>query len=75
MALRRRASEDKPLKGARIVGCTHVNAQTAVLIETLSELGAKVRKCVDYRVWYLCGLSPMLLLMSSLFAVRVFGVQ
>ena len=30
MALRRRASEDKPLKGARIVGCTHINAQTAV---------------------------------------------
>lgn len=43
IALRRRAAEDKPLKGAKIVGCTHVNAQTAVLIETLAELGAKVR--------------------------------
>ncbi|KAK7590245.1 hypothetical protein V9T40_001858 [Parthenolecanium corni] len=43
MALRKRAAEDKPLKGAKIVGCTHVNAQTAVLIETLAELGAKVR--------------------------------
>lgn len=42
MALRKRAAEDKPLKGAKIVGCTHVNAQTAVLIETLAELGAKV---------------------------------
>lgn len=30
MALRRRASEDRPLKGAKIVGCTHINAQTAV---------------------------------------------
>ena len=30
MALRKRASEDRPLKGAKIVGCTHINAQTAV---------------------------------------------
>lgn len=43
MALRKRASEDKPLKNAKIVGCTHINAQTAVLIETLAELGASVR--------------------------------
>lgn len=43
MALRKRASEDKPLKNAKIVGCTHINAQTAVLIETLVELGASVR--------------------------------
>lgn len=43
MALRRRAENDKPLKGARVVGCTHVNAQTAVLIETLTHLGASVR--------------------------------
>lgn len=34
---------DKPLKGARIVGCTHINAQVAVMIETLVSLGAKVR--------------------------------
>ena len=33
MALRRRASEDRPLKGAKIVGCTHINAQTAVSID------------------------------------------
>lgn len=43
MALRKRASDDKPLKNARIVGCTHINAQTAILIETLVELGASVR--------------------------------
>ncbi|XP_071533628.1 adenosylhomocysteinase-like 1 isoform X3 [Panulirus ornatus] len=43
MALRKRAADDKPLKGAKIVGCTHINAQTAVLIETLVELGASVR--------------------------------
>jgi len=43
MALRQRAKDDKPLKGARIVGCTHINAQTAVLVETLVYLGAQVR--------------------------------
>ncbi|TGZ57479.1 Adenosylhomocysteinase [Temnothorax longispinosus] len=43
MALRKRAADDKPLKNAKIVGCTHINAQTAVLIETLVELGAQVR--------------------------------
>ena len=42
---RKRASGDKPLNGAFIVGCTHVTAQAAVLIETLVELGAKVRWC------------------------------
>ena len=30
MALRKRATLDKPLKGAKVVGCTHINAQTAV---------------------------------------------
>jgi len=43
MALRNKAKEDKPLTGARIVGCTHINAQTAVLIETLVALGAQCR--------------------------------
>lgn len=32
MALRRRAGDDKPLKLAKIVGCTHINAQTAVSV-------------------------------------------
>ncbi|XP_040579552.1 adenosylhomocysteinase-like 1 [Lepeophtheirus salmonis] len=43
MALRNKAKDDKPLSGAKIVGCTHINAQTAVLIETLIALGAQVR--------------------------------
>lgn len=43
MALRRRYAKSKPLKGARIAGCLHMTIQTAVLIETLVELGAKVR--------------------------------
>lgn len=43
MALRKRAQGDKPLNGAKIVGCTHITAQTAVLIETLVALGAQVR--------------------------------
>lgn len=43
MALRNKAKDDKPLTGARIVGCTHINAQTAVLIETLIALGAQVK--------------------------------
>ena len=40
--------EDKPLTGARIVGCTHINAQTAVLIETLVALGAQVSSIIYY---------------------------
>jgi adenosylhomocysteinase len=43
MALRAEYGEQKPLKGARIVGCLHMTIQTAVLIETLVELGATVR--------------------------------
>jgi len=43
LSLRERAKQDAPLKGARIIGCTHINAQTAVMIETLVALGAKVR--------------------------------
>ncbi|KAG1663085.1 Adenosylhomocysteinase 3 [Nymphon striatum] len=43
MALRTRAMEDKPLKGSKIVGCSHINAQTAVLMETLLKLGAEIR--------------------------------
>uniref|UniRef100_A0A8C5R218 Adenosylhomocysteinase like 2 n=1 Tax=Leptobrachium leishanense TaxID=445787 RepID=A0A8C5R218_9ANUR len=43
MALRKRAQGEKPLSGAKIVGCTHITAQTAVLIETLGALGAQCR--------------------------------
>ncbi|MEM9936040.1 MAG: adenosylhomocysteinase, partial [Bacteroidota bacterium] len=42
MALREEYGEEKPLKGARIAGCLHMTIQTAVLIETLVELGAEV---------------------------------
>ena len=43
MALREEYSGKEPLKGARILGCLHMTIQTAVLIETLVELGAEVR--------------------------------
>jgi adenosylhomocysteinase len=43
MALREEFGKKKPLKGARIAGCLHMTIQTAVLIETLIELGAEVR--------------------------------
>ncbi len=42
MSLRKQYGESKPLKGARIAGCLHMTIQTAVLIETLVELGADV---------------------------------
>ncbi len=42
MALRHEFGAQKPLKGARIAGCLHMTIQTAVLIETLVELGAEV---------------------------------
>lgn len=43
MSIRRKYSAEKPLKGARITGSLHMTIQTAVLIETLAELGAEVR--------------------------------
>lgn len=43
MALRTEFAEKQPLKGARISGCLHMTVQTAVLIETLTALGAQVR--------------------------------
>ena len=43
MALREQYGESKPLKGAKIAGCLHMTIQTAVLIETLTALGAEVR--------------------------------
>ena len=42
MSLRKEYGPSKPLKGARIAGCLHMTIQTAVLIETLTELGAEV---------------------------------
>ena len=43
MALREKYGPSQPLKGARIAGCLHMTIQTAVLIETLTALGAEVR--------------------------------
>jgi len=43
MSLRTKHAGQNPLKGARIVGCLHMTIQTAVLIETLTDLGAEVR--------------------------------
>ena len=43
MSLREEFGTSKPLKGARIAGCLHMTIQTAVLIETLIELGAEIR--------------------------------
>jgi adenosylhomocysteinase len=43
MALREKYGKTKPLKGARIAGCLHMTIETAVLMETLIELGAEVR--------------------------------
>ncbi|MBK5721094.1 adenosylhomocysteinase [Dysgonomonas sp. Marseille-P4677] len=45
MALRQKYGATKPLKGARIMGSLHMTIQTAVLIETLKELGADIRWC------------------------------
>ena len=42
MALRAKLKKEKPLKGARIAGCLHMTIQSAVLIETLIDLGAEV---------------------------------
>ena len=43
LALRRKYAGEQPLKGAKILGCIHMTIQTAVLIETLTALGAEVR--------------------------------
>ena len=43
MGLRRKYAASQPLKGAKIIGCIHMTIQTAVLIETLTALGAEVR--------------------------------
>ena len=43
MSIRQEYSASQPLKGARIAGCLHMTIQTAVLIETLTALGAEVQ--------------------------------
>ena len=69
MALRKRAEADKPLKDARIVACTHITAQTAVLIETLLALGARVRwaACNIYSTQVSAALHPAFVLRFSVY--------
>ena len=55
MAIREEFSAKKPLKGARITGSLHMTIQTAVLIETLKELGAEV-------TWSSCNIFSKILL-------------
>ena len=43
MSIRAEYGKEQPLKGARIAGCLHMTVETAVLIETLTALGAEVR--------------------------------
>src|ERR1043165_4977759 len=45
MSIRRKYALDKPLDGVRVMGSLHMTIQTAVLIETLKDLGAEVRWC------------------------------
>ena len=52
MALRDEYAGKKPLAGARIAGCLHMTIQTAVLIETLVDLGAEV-------TWSSCNIFPL----------------
>ena len=60
MALREEYSRKSPLKGARIIGCLHMTIQTAVLIETLVDLGAEVR-------WSSCNIfQPKIMLLQQL---------
>lgn len=49
MATRKKYGVLKPLKGARIAGCLHMTTQTAVLMETLLELGAEVSDNFIYK--------------------------
>ena len=48
MAVRRKYGPQKPLKGVRVMGSLHMTIQTAILIETLVELGADVRYFTEY---------------------------
>ena len=50
MDMRVRYGPSKPLKGARIASCLHMTTQTAVLIETLTALGAEVNPIFDNRL-------------------------
>lgn len=55
VALRKRAADDKPLKGAKIVGCTHINAQTAVICQKIHKKVLLQNICVRDLIYYYYG--------------------
>ena len=57
MEMRTRYGPTKPLKGAKIAGCLHMTIQTAVLIETLTELGAEVGSMIFNWFMYKSGMT------------------
>ena len=64
MAIREEYKNKKPLEGARIIGCLHMTIQTAVLIETLVDLGADVRyhlprKPISFELFFYQSLASM----------------
>ena len=64
IALREKYKSQKPLKGAKIAGSLHMTIQTAVLIETLIELGAKVK-------WASCNIFQLKIMLLQLLLIRV----
>lgn len=61
MQMREMHGASKPLKGARIAGCLHMTTQTAVLIETLTALGAQVsvlNSCLHVYIQKKCMMCP-----------------
>jgi S-adenosylhomocysteine hydrolase len=73
MATRAKYAADQPLKGARIAGCLHMTIQTAVLIETLTFLGAEVTwsSCNIFRYVVFFTFSSIALAPSSDYLVAV----
>ena len=65
MSLRKEFGASKPLKGARIAGCLHMTIQTAVLIETLIELGAEIR-------WSSCNIFQLKTMQRRHWPIKVF---
>ena len=65
MALREEFGASKPLKGARVAGCLHMTIQTAVLIETLVELGAEV-------TWSSCTFSQLKIMLLRQLLLQAF---
>ena len=54
MSVKAKYSESKPLTGARIAGCIHMTVQTAVLVETLVELGAEEVNKYGIYIRFIC---------------------